>query len=297
MRRAIEHSDTMTLLERFVFVVVTVIALVTTGCGGGVLGHGVPLMSPKTPAAAGNADQLREARERSVTEPGVAYWPFRAGEILAAKDSVAQAESMLRVALDRDPSYAPALSLQSRLWFDAGRHQEAITLLEAARARPGAFPQELLVGLALHYDAIDRPDQARALLASAGKPEDRSRSGVVYLALRGAVSDSVAGVKKNDIDGGAKTAAEHNNLGIVKLRSGDPVGARKAFQAAIDKDPKLAGPYYNLAILEKFYLLDDEAADRWFRAYRQRSNEDPDSLFAVFGKGASKKLAQEDSER
>ena len=293
MRRATNHSDSMTILERVVFVVVTVIALVTTGCGA--ISQRVPLLSPGTPAATGNADQLREARERSATEPGVAYWPVRAGEILAAKDSVAQAESMLRVALQRDPSYAPALSLQSRLWFDAGRHQDAITLLEAARARPGAFPQELLVGLALHYDAIDRPEQARAVLASAGKAGDASRSGVVYLALRGAVSDSVAGVKKNGIDGGAQTAAEHNNLGIVKLRSGDPQGARKAFQAAIDKDPKLAGPYYNLAILEKFYLLDDEAAERWFRAYRQRSNEDPDSLFAVFGKGpaASKKLAQE----
>src|SRR5262245_8168013 len=234
MRRAIRHSDSMTVLERTVFVVVTVIALVTTGCGA--IRRHVPLVSPQSPPAAGNADQLREARERSVTEPATAYWPFRAGEILAAKDSVAQAESMLRVALQRDPSYAPALSLQSRVWFEAGRHQEAIALLEAARSRPGPFPQELLVGLALHYDAIDRPDQARALLASAGRMGDASRSGVVYLALRGAVSDSVAGVKKGSIDGGAHTAAEHNNLGIVKLRSGDPNGARKSFQAAIDKD-------------------------------------------------------------
>lgn len=284
------QSEVMTILERVVFVCVTVIALLTTGCGSSL-----PLISKNTPAATGSKDDLREARERTVTEPAEAYWPFRAGEILATRDSLRESESMLRIALERNPDYAPALSQLSRIWFDQGRHQEAVTLLEAARARSSAFPQELKVGLALHYDAMDRPDQSQAVLAGAGKPDDASRSGVVYLALRGALSDSVAGVKKNDIDGGAHSAAEHNNLGIVKLRSGDPNGARKEFQAAIDKDPKLAGPYYNLAILEKYWLLDDDAAERWFSAYRQRSNEDPDSLFAVFGKNANgHKLAQEE---
>jgi tetratricopeptide (TPR) repeat protein len=273
---------------------VLLFALGVAGCGASL-----PLLSNRAPAATGSKDDLREARERTVTEPAEAYWPFRAGEILATRDSLRESESMLKVALDRDPDYAPALSLLSRLWFDQGRHQDAIALLEAARSRPGAFPngvpQELLVGLALHYDALDRPDQSRALVATTGKPDDASRSGVVYLALRGAVSDSAAGVKSNDIDGGAHSAAEHNNLGIVKLRSGDPSGARKEFQAAIDKDPKLAGPYYNLAILEKFWVLDDDAAERWFRAYRQRSNEDPDSLFAVFGRSPNRKLAQEET--
>jgi len=290
------HPDAMTVLERVVFVCVTVIALLTTGCGA--IGRSVPLRSPKAPAAAGSSDDLRAARDHTVLEPAEAYWPFRAGEILASRDSLREAESMLKVALERDPNYPAALSLLSRVWFEQGRHADAVALLEAARSRPGAFPngvpQELLVGLALHYDALDRPDQARAVLASAGKPGDHSRSGVVYLALRGAVSDSLAGVSKNDIAGGAHTAAEHNNLGIVKLRSGDPVGARKEFQAAIDQDPKLAGPYYNLAILEKFYLLDDDAAERWFRAYRQRSSADPDSLFAVFGRNPGHKLAQEE---
>lgn len=284
------HSSSMTTVERVVFVSVTVIALLTTGCGSSI-----PLISRRAPAPTGSRDDLREARERTVTEPAEAYWPFRAGEILASRDSLREAESMLRISLERDPDHAAALSLQSRVWFDQGRHQEAIALLEAARSRSGAFPQELRVGLALHYDAIDRPDVSRALLSDAGRLEDASRSGAVYLALRSAVSDSVAGVKKNGIEGGAHTAAEHNNLGIVKLRSGDPNGARKEFQTAIDKDPKLPGPYYNLAILEKFWLLDDDAAERWFRAYRQRSNDDPDSLFAVFGRNSgSRKLAQEE---
>jgi tetratricopeptide (TPR) repeat protein len=266
------------------------LALAVAGCGSSM-----PLLSSKAPAASGSKDDLREAEERTVTEPAEAYWPFRAGEILATRDSLREAESMLKIALDRNPNHAATLSLLSRIWFDQGRHQEAVTLLEAARTRfPDGLPQELRVGLALHYDALDRPDLSRAALDGAGKPDDASRSGVVYLALRGAVSDSVAGVTKDGIGGGARTAADHNNLGILKLRGGDPNGARKEFQAAIEKDPKLPGPYYNLAILEKFWLLDDDAADRWFRAYRQRSNEDPDSLFAVFGKSPSRKLAQEE---
>jgi Flp pilus assembly protein TadD len=84
-----------------------------------------------------------------------------------------------------------------------------------------------------------------------------------------------------------KRAANQNNYGITRLRAGDPDGAREAFQKAIKLDPTLPGPYYNLAILEKFYLFDDAAAAKWYAAYRARSSDDPDGLAHVFAAPAA----------
>ena len=89
------------------------------------------------------------------------------------------------------------------------------------------------------------------------------------------------------------SAAHQNNYGITRLRAGDVEGARKAFAAAIDRDSKLAGPYYNLAILEKYYRFDDGAASRWFGEYWKRSHDDPDGLAAVFGMKPVRSLAAE----
>jgi hypothetical protein len=50
----------------------------------------------------------------------------------------------------------------------------------------------------------------------------------------------------------------------------------------MDLDSHLPGPYYNLAILEKFYLLDDAAAAHWFQKFQQRSSDDPDGLAKLF---------------
>jgi Tfp pilus assembly protein PilF len=81
------------------------------------------------------------------------------------------------------------------------------------------------------------------------------------------------------------SAVNLNNFGITRLRAGDVDAARRAFARAIDRNPALPGPYYNLAILEKFYVFDEAAAARWFSQYWSRSTEDPDSLRAVFLEG------------
>ncbi len=162
-------------------------------------------------------------------------------------------------------------------------------MLEAARARvedfPDGFPPELLSGLALHYDALGRIARADSLM-DAIRTGDRkvTRVAGVYLALRGtdptaAAAPAGAAVKENP-----KSAVRQNNYGITRLRAGDPVAARKAFNDAIALDPTLPGPYYNLAILEKYYALDDAAAEHWLALYRKRSASDPDSLFGAIAR-------------
>jgi hypothetical protein len=47
-----------------------------------------------------------------------------------------------------------------------------------------------------------------------------------------------------------------------------------------------------MAILEKFYRLDDDAARKWFRRYRERSSADPDNLAQVLDAGAADPVAE-----
>jgi len=184
--------------------------------------------------------------------------------------------------------------LLSKIYYDTGRHQEAIEMLEAARKREGGFggamPPALLAGLALHYDAIDRPDLAAPIVSTLPRPDRELGPTAVYLTLRGSSPDSATAMASTVLDKDSKSAVNQNNYGITRLRAADPEGARKAFMNAIDRDPKLPGPYYNLAILEKFYMLDDAAAAKWFRLYWERSTEDPDGLAQVF-QNEPKKMA------
>src|SRR4029453_3853658 len=82
--------------------------------------------------------------------------------------------------------------------------------------------------------------------------------------MRGASPDSANAAAAAMVRDRPKSAANQNNAGIARLRAGDPDGAEKLFQRAIELDSRLPGPYYNLAILEKFYRLDDSGAGRWF---------------------------------
>ncbi len=221
--------------------------------------------------------------ERAALAPLEPYWPYRLAQMFVEIDSLSAAEASLRASLEREPSYAPALALLSKLYFGSRRHAEGIALLEAAR-KQGAVPDELLAGLAMHYDALDQPEQARAILATLADPGRASiRPARVFVMLRGETPDDAVKDAVKAVGDEPKSAVHQNNFGITKLRAGDVRAARAAFMAAIEIDSKLPGPYYNLAILEKFYGLDDRAAKRWFDAYWKRSHDDPDSLQPTFG--------------
>jgi tetratricopeptide (TPR) repeat protein len=271
-----------------------------SGCGLHLLPHRGGAPAPPAAAAAvqeaprAPRDPLAEARARAAAEPAEPYWPYRAGQLLVAADSLRPAQIELRTALARDPGYAPALSLLSKLDFDSGRHAEAVALLEPVLRAPERYSAAeragLLAGLAMHYDALGRTDLAAATLATLTRREqERAGAAAVYVELRGEHPDSAADLARAALDDDQKSAVNQNNYGIARLRAGDPKAARTAFLAAIDRDPELPGPYYNLAILEKYYRFDDAAAGRWFSAYWKRSQEDPDSLGRVLG---GKPLAQ-----
>jgi tetratricopeptide (TPR) repeat protein len=271
------------------------LACLLAGCSMKTLAHPFGMARPASETPSGPPrGSMAEARARAVAEPGQAYWPYHEAELLLRVDSLAPAEAALQTALARDPGYAPALSLLSKLWFRAGRHQDAIRLLEGARADkerfPKGLPPELSAALALHDEAIGRPDLAEQ--AMAGVPRGRAESAGILVILRGGTPDSASSRALALQREHPTSAADQNNAGIVRLRAGDPDGAEKAFRRAIELDPTLAGPYYNLAILEKFYRLDDQAAARWYRESRARSADDPDGLAQVFAPAADKPVAE-----
>jgi tetratricopeptide (TPR) repeat protein len=249
-----------------------------------------------TKPEAHSVSPMDEMRERAALEPAEPYWPYHLAELYVAADSLGPAEAALHQAIARDASYAPAYSLLSSLEYKSGRHREAIDQLEAARANTQAFPNglppELLAGLALHYDALDNAELAHNVMASMPPhASDDVEAARVYVTLRGDHPDSATSAAEHVLRSDSKSAANQNNYGITRLRAGDPKAAREAFMKAIKLDEALPGPYYNLALLEKYYDLNDDEAARWFGLYWERSHDDPDGVARVFGKTDAKQLA------
>ena len=259
-------------------------SLATSGCTMSRLARGVGLPGRDSKPPVSELERnLIEAREGAQQAPAEPYWPCRMAKLYLDADSVHAAEASLKAALARDPAYAPALSMLSKLYFDSDRHTEALRLLEPVRTRPEAFQAEdrqaLLAAWALHQEALGRTDLAAEAIAAAPRTNlGRSGSALVYVMLRGESPDSAGPLARTLVRDDPNSAVNLNNYGITRLRAGDAAAARRAFQDAIGRDPALAGPYYNLAILERFYAHDDSAAASWFHSYWKRSHDDPDSL-------------------
>jgi tetratricopeptide (TPR) repeat protein len=277
-----------------------VLLLALAGCGAH--GNRVAVAAAPRVRAAGHrghandaaqappADSLADALARSAQEPAEPWWPYRAAQLEESRGNAAAAETSLRVVLARDPAYAPALARLSHLLFVQGRHEEALQLLSPVRdpetKMRGQDRATLLAGLALHEDALGRPADARVTLSAVGHGEKNDVSGIAaYLSVRSGSSDSALALTAAALRAFPGSAAGHNNRGIALLRASDPDSAAHEFERAIALDPALPGPYYNLAILERWYRLDPDAATKRFAQYLKLSHADPDSLFAELGKG------------
>ena len=244
------------------------------------------------------ADALSEAKLRATEQPGEPWWPYRVAELEAKGGRREASEAALRDALGREPGYGPALTSISKLLFVQGRHEEAVALL--APVRDGSLVMDeddraaAIAGLALHEAALGRDDHARAALAAL---EKSGRGGALavsaYLAVRGTDRRAALDLTEAAVRTAPRSAAAHNNRGIALLRAADPDQAEKEFEKAIQLDPALPGPWYNLAILERFYRMDHTKAAQRFQQYWARSHDDPDSLHAELGRAAKPPVAEE----
>jgi tetratricopeptide (TPR) repeat protein len=248
--------------------------------GGGNARHSSPARVPNDDA------ELRRLSRENAAEP---FWPYRLAEVFVAQGQPDSAEAHLRDSLTRDPAYEPALALHSKLLYEAGRHDEAVQLLEAARERKsGTLPVELCAALALNYQALGKKDEAESVVQSVeDQSVDWKRNGpaLVYLRLKGERFLDSPAIAKKSLEADPSNAVNLNNYGIAQLYSGDPEGAKESFLKAHELNPRLPGALYNLAIVEHFYFFELKTAREWYRQYRALSPEDPDGLDSVFASG------------
>ena len=309
---------------------IALLALASSGCGAGrLVGLHRPAPTNVPPSAAftppeppqpanvkkrrgkkqrdakdtpGPTDALSEAKLRATEQPGEPWWPYRVAELEARGGRREASEAALRDALGREPGYGPALTSISKLLYVQGRHEEAVALL--APVRDGSIVMDeddraaAIAGLALHEAALGRDDHARAALAAL---EKSGRGGALavsaYLAVRGTDQRAALELTEAAVRAAPRSAAAHNNRGIALLRAADPDQAEKEFEKAIQLDPALPGPWYNLAILERFYRMDHTKAAQRFQQYWARSHDDPDSLHAELGRAAKPPVADDGGQR
>jgi tetratricopeptide (TPR) repeat protein len=275
-------------------------AWLATGCAGS---RGPSATSAPPPAGATSADARaaetgstpKHVRARRDATPQAA--PARAA--LAAADPADAGGAVWREALARDPEDAVALTRLSRLLYEHGRHAEAVELLAPVREGrvklSNADRAAALAGLAMHEAALGRESEALDILSAL--PGNAAPGVAAFLAVRGADADSALTATERALRSGPESAALRNNHGIALLRAGDADSARAEFARAIALDPARPGPYYNLAILERFYRMDTDAAKRWFREAWSRSHADPDSLRPELGGTRPATVAEGSRER
>ncbi len=283
------------------------------GCGGVHRSGEDRLADARTADRLGHADAevlLAEAATRRAEFPDEPYWPYRMARVHLARGEKREAMSSLGDALRLDRTYEPALLLLSKVYFDRGRHQEAVDLIEGARrasagdgAASGLSPR-LAAALALHHDAMEAWADADAIVDALEDPASAGvGSALAYVALKGEDPARASAHAEAALAGDDDSAVNLNNLAVSRLRAGDPVAAREALSRAIERDPDLASPYYNLAVTELFFFLDRERAAEWFRKYRERADGngpadvfDPDGLAGMLGDVTPERLAAADGD-
>ena len=244
--------------------------------------------APRTVKPGEMGDALARTRAAMQLAPSEPYWPFRLGELCVAADSTMKAAHYLETALDVDPSYAPAASLLSKIYYDSNMHAQAVTLLDGFLSLNPTAPDALRAALAIHLEALGETDRAQAALAGCAADSKDARCARTLVSLGGGDPKVVLETAKRALDADGKSAANHNNYGIALLYAGRPAEAREAFKAALELNDRLPGALYNMAIVETFYFFDESAGRQWFTRYKQYASEDPDGLNSRLGADVSK---------
>ena len=211
-----------------------------------------------------------------------AHW--ERAHALALHDSLDAARTEVDRALALDSLDAPSLVLFSDLEYRRGRHAEAIPRLERACKEIASCPLELTASLALHLAANGETARADSLLAPRYEDADswkRIGSVLAFAALRSEHPERLGPRAAELALEADESPINLNNQGIALLIKGEAREARQIFERAHELAPKLPGPLYNLAIVERFYFRNDVKAREWFERYLALSDSDPDGLKSV----------------
>jgi tetratricopeptide (TPR) repeat protein len=165
-------------------------------------------------------------------------------------------------ALRLNPHFSEARRSYAAALASAGRHSEAVTVLEAV-ALPASDDAAILNALGSAYLNSNRLDPAIAVLRRALRldpdlPEIHVNLGTA-LSRRGDQSGAIAALR-NAIRARPGSAVAHTNLGSILQQSGDTEQAKDHFRNAIRIEPDNAMAHYNYgrALAEQNNLADAE---------------------------------------
>ena len=226
------------------------------------------------------SDDLATLRRQSALARGEAYWPHRISMLQLAQARPDSALFYNGEALRRDPDFAAALSLRSRVLYQQQRYQEAADMLRAAEARQALSPA-LLAGLALHLERLEDYDAADAIYARL-EPAPETSGVLIYRRLSGEEFQQALELAEQAVARDPNDAQTLNNYAVALLYAGAPSRAKEQLLRAHELDAKLPGPLYNLAIVDRYYFFDAAASRQWLSDYLRLSSEDPDGLVESF---------------
>lgn len=236
------------------------------------------------------AFSLDEIHRQRALEPGQPFWPFQMATWQLGAGDTGLARAYLDTVLTIDPDFAPAVSLLSKIQYDTGQYEQAAGMLQGFLDRNPDAPDAMRVALALHLQALAEPEKSAIYLADCDDQSGAVRTARTFAHLRSEDFQSSLPLAEDALADNPHSAANHNNHGISLLYAGRPEEARQAFFRALEIDPELPGPLYNLAIVENFYFFDTEASRDYFHRYqtvtRDRYAEDPDDLGTTLGADA-----------
>jgi tetratricopeptide (TPR) repeat protein len=218
---------------------------------------------------AGNVDAASDALFDPARDPkrliglqhelDAAMSAFRRGEI-------ARAEQMLRALLSRQPDMLNALAQLATILVDVGRGPAAIELLEQARRR-GVTDERTRRTLALAYLHSGRTDEARSTLEadrSTADPETLAALGRIEAESGRHAEARQAFARALEID--PSFPAARVDLAILKMAEGRFDDARAELEAALEKDRYHAEGWNALGVLYSREEKPAEAIRAWERA-------------------------------
>jgi tetratricopeptide (TPR) repeat protein len=193
-------------------------------------------------------------------------------------------EEWYRKALDRDPSFVPAMRNLGEVLNRAGRHAEALTLLERARTLAPRDPS-VLHELGLAYRCAGRLADAAAALRESVKvdPEFPEAINSLGLVLAERSDPAAEAAFREAIRIQPDYAESHLNLARILLSREQTAAARRELETAIRWKPGLAPAHEALGGIAA-------AEGRWAQSlehYRESFRLDPSSDHAALGVGSA----------
>lgn len=187
-------------------------------------------------------------------------------QIYLSQNNLDRAIESLEAYLRAQPADSQALQLLASAHMSQGRYVRAAQLMQdALRQQPRSDPPALHALLGLSLIGGGKVGDATAELEAAVKRDPgqiQAGSALATIYMQQGQAAKAVRIADAMVKQQPKNPGVLNVAGLAKASSGDAVGARAAFEAASQLDPRFAAPQVNLARLDRASRDPDRAIAR-----------------------------------